>query len=245
VTPHPPAERRLAYNLAAVEQRLTRAVEAAGRARTELTLVAVSKMHPASAVVTLAGLGLEDFGEARWQELAPKQQEVAAAQAERVSAQSRTAPDALRWHFLGRLQRNKARAVGAAVDVVHSLDRVELCEPLARGAAARGRNLDAFVQVSLDGDLTRGGASIADVDGLADAVAASASMRLAGLMAVAPKDVPARAAFARVRELSELLQQRHPEATSLSIGMSGDLEDAVAEGATHLRIGTALFGSRA
>lgn len=229
----PAADQRLAGNLRAVEDRLRRAATAAGRSREELTLVAVSKTRPAADVLALAALGPSDFGEARWQELARKQQEVAAHD---VSP---------RWHFLGRLQRNKARSVGAAVDVVHSLDRAELCEPLARGARSHGRTLDVFVQVSLDGDPSRGGIGESGLPALADAAAEADALRLVGLMAVAPQHLAPRVAFARLRELSERLRERHPDATALSAGMSGDLEDAITEGATHLRIGTALFGSRA
>jgi pyridoxal phosphate enzyme (YggS family) len=229
---------RLAGNLRAVEQRLTRAAAAAGRTRDELTLVAVSKTRPANDVAALAALGVCDFGESRWQELGPKQEQLAA------SAPGLPAPG-LRWHFLGRLQRNKARAVGAAVAVVHSLDREDLCGPLSRGAAAAGSTLDVFVQVSLDGDPDRGGAPVEVLDRLVDLVADTPHLRLCGLMAVPPQDVPARAAFARLRAVSERVRERHPDARALSAGMSGDVEDAIAEGATHLRIGTALFGPRA
>jgi uncharacterized pyridoxal phosphate-containing UPF0001 family protein len=201
-----------AAGLAAVERRLARAAEAAGRSRRELTLVAVSKTRPVEDIAALAALGVRDFGESKWQELAPKAEQLAAT--------------GLSWHFLGRLQRNKARAIGATASAVHSLDREELCGPLARGAADAESELDVFVQVSLDGDPTRGGVLPTGLEALADAV-------------------PARPAFAELRRLSASVQASHPQASSLSAGMSGDLEDAVAEGATHLRIGTALFGSRA
>ena len=226
-----PGSDRLRAGLAAVEQRLTRAAEAAGRGRSELTLVAVSKTRPAEDIAALAALGVRDFGESKWQELGRK---VAQLDATAVS-----------WHFLGRLQRNKARAVGATVAVVHSLDRTELCRPLSQGAADAGSELEVFVQVSLDGDLTRGGVLPERLEALTDEVAACPQLRLAGLMAVAPRDRPPRPAFAELRRLGASVQARHPEARGLSAGMSGDLEDAVAEGATHLRIGTALFGSRA
>jgi pyridoxal phosphate enzyme (YggS family) len=196
-----------------------------------LTLVAVSKTRPVQDIAALAALGVRDFGESKWQELAPKAEQLAATD--------------LSWHFLGRLQRNKARAVGVTASVVHSLDRVELCLPLSRGAADAGRELDVFVQVSLDGDPTRGGVLPTGLEALADAVAGCPGLRLVGLMSIAPRDSPARPAFAELRRLSASLQVSHPQASNLSAGMSGDLEDAVAEGATHLRIGTALFGSRA
>jgi uncharacterized pyridoxal phosphate-containing UPF0001 family protein len=122
---------------------------------------------------------------------------------------------------------------------------VELCAPLARGAADVGRRVGVFVQVSLDGDPQRGGAAPEDVARVADAVAACGELPLLGLMAVPPRGAPPRPAFARLRELGARLQQDHPGASMLSAGMSADLEPAVAEGATHLRIGTALFGLRA
>jgi PLP dependent protein len=231
---HPEVERRsadLRAGLAAVERRLTRAAEAAGRARGELTLVAVSKTRPVEDIAALVALGVRDFGESKWQELGPKAEQLAAS--------------GLAWHFLGRLQRNKARAVGASASVVHSLDRIELCLPLSRGATDSGTELDVFVQVSLDGDPRRGGVPPDRLESLTDEVATRPGLRLVGLMAVAPRNSPPRSAFGELRRLGASVQARHPEASSLSAGMSSDVEDAVAEGATHLRIGTALFGSRA
>lgn len=255
-TAHPPPDdrtRQLAANLEAVDARLRAAAVAAGRRREDLVLVAVSKTRPADDVARLAALGLTEFGESRWQELAPKAERLAGPGAAPPEPPPESSPEPLRvplpvpphWHFLGRLQRNKARAVAGTVGTVHSLDRVELCTPLARGAEDAGRRLDVFVQVSLDGDPGRGGCPVELLDALADAVAASGSLRLAGLMAVRPQAQPARPAFARLYELADGLRRTHPGATSLSAGMSGDLEDAIAEGATHVRIGSALFGSRA
>ncbi len=224
-----PAER-----LASVRSRVAAAAAAAGRAPEELTVVVVSKTHPATSIVELAALGCTDFGEARWQELAEKLADPGLADR----------PE-LRWHFLGRLQRNKARSVGGACAVVHSLDRVALCAPLGRGAVDGGRTLEVFVQVSLDGDTGRGGVVPDGLEELADAAAGTDGLRLAGLMAVAPLGAEPRPAFAQLRELAEQVWRSHPEARGISAGMSGDLEAAVAEGATHLRIGTALLGPRA
>ncbi len=222
----------LAASLAALRARVDAAAAAAGRDAGELTLVAVTKTWPASDAALLAGLGVQDLGESREQELRAKTIGLA--------------PDhpGVRWHFLGRLQGNKARSVGALAGVVHSLDREALCAPLVRGAAQAGHPPPGvLVQVSLDGDPTRGGVLPAEAPTLA-AAAVEAGLTVLGVMAVAPAGEPARQAFARLRDTAELLRDRHPGATWISAGMSGDLEDAVLEGATHLRVGTALFGGR-
>ncbi|CAI7979478.1 PLP-binding domain-containing protein [Parafrankia soli] len=181
-------------------------------------------------------------------------------------------PDVPVWHFVGQLQRNKARAVAGWVHCVQSVDRARLVEALSRAATARGRQISVCIQVNLDitepvgapgapaarnalstreseptagaVDGARGGALPADVPALAELVAGSEGLVLTGVMAVAPRGAPARPAFARLREVADRLRSEHPAATLVSAGMSGDLEDAVAEGATHLRIGTALFGER-
>ena len=226
----------LTASLAAVRERVERACEAAARSSSAVTLVVVTKTFPVSDVDLLAGAGVRDVGEARAQELLAKQEASAA-------------PPELRWHFLGRLQRNKARAVGAAVDVVHSVDDVRLLAPLVRGAEARaehrpGSRLGCFVQVSLDGDPGRGGAPVAGVAALCDEVAAAGPLELLGLMAVAPQGEEPAAAFARLMAVSTDVRRSHPQAGAVSAGMSGDLEAAVAAGATHLRVGAAVLGSR-
>ncbi|QIM20650.1 YggS family pyridoxal phosphate-dependent enzyme [Phycicoccus sp. HDW14] len=220
----------LAARLAAVRERVTAACEAAGRPD-EPTLVAVTKFFPASDVDLLAGLGVTDIGENRDQEASAKVDELAHR-------------DRLTVHFIGQLQSNKAGSVTRYADVVHSLDRAKLVGALDRGAERHGRTLDVLVQVGLDDDAGRGGAPPSEVAALADAVAGSEHLRLRGLMAVAPLGAPPRPAFARLRELAERLRADHPDATWLSAGMSADLEDAVAEGATHLRVGSAILGSR-
>jgi pyridoxal phosphate enzyme (YggS family) len=203
-----------------------------------VTLVAVSKTYPASDVALLAGLGVTDVGENRDQEAAPK---AAAVAAEGI---------AVRWHFVGRLQRNKARSVASYADVVESVDSVRLARALAAGADHAQRRLDVLVQVSLDADPGRGGALAApgdddrSLDRVSEAVEAAAALRLAGLMAVAPLDGSADAAFARLAEVAQRFHVDHPTATVLSAGMSHDLESAVAHGATQVRIGSALLGPR-
>lgn len=227
---HDPRTAELEARLRAVRARVARACAAAGRPEGEVTLVVVTKTWPAADVARLAGLGVRDVGENRDQEAAAK-----AADCRGLG---------LRWHFVGRLQGNKARSVAGYCDVVHSLDRLRLVAPLDRGALAAGRTLDCLLQVSLDGDPARGGAPADGIPALADAVAGRQGLRLAGLMAVAPQGADPAAAFARLAGLSCDLVARHPGATALSAGMSADLEAAVAAGATHLRVGTAVMGSR-
>ena len=231
-------ERRdeLQASLTVVHERVSRACEAAGRAASDVTLVVVTKTFPVADVDLLAGLGVRDVGEARAQEL-------------RVKQGSAAVPPELRWHFLGRLQRNKARAVGSTADVVHSLDDPRLVAPLARGAEARaeqrpGSRLACFVQVSLDGDPGRGGVVGGAVAALCDEVAGAAPLELLGLMAVAPQGEEPAAAFARLMAVSTEVRRSHPAAGAVSAGMSSDLEAAVAAGATHLRVGAAVLGSR-
>ncbi|OKI75144.1 YggS family pyridoxal phosphate-dependent enzyme [Micromonospora sp. CB01531] len=239
-TVRPERRAELAAGLARVRARIADACAAAGRDRSEVTLVAVTKTYPAGDVVALAGLGVTDVGENRDQEAAPKAAEVAAAG---VSP---------RWHFIGQLQRNKCRSVARYADVVQSVDSVRLAAALDAAAAAAGRDrpLDVLVQVSIDGDPARGGAlpDSADPDrGLgpvAEAVAGAGALRLGGLMAVAPLGWEPDRAFTRLAEVAQRFRVRHPEATALSAGMSGDLETAIGYGATHIRVGSALLGMR-
>lgn len=220
----------LAAGLAAVESRLVAACAAAGRSRTEVTLIAVGKTRPAADLRDLAGLGVRDFAENRDQEARSKMAELADLD--------------LRWHFVGRLQTNKCRSVATYADLVHSVDRRELVPALGRGAGRAGRRLEVLLQVSLDDDRARGGAPAAAVPGLADAMAAEEHLRLGGVMAVAPVSADPLAAFERLAAVAARLRAAHPGATAVSAGMSADLEAAIAAGATHVRIGTALFGGR-
>jgi hypothetical protein len=224
-----PRTAQIAANVAQVRDRMAAAAKAAGRAPGELTLVGITKTFPVEDARRLVGLGVADLGENRDQEARVKAREV---------------PEA-RWHFVGRLQRNKAGSVAAYAAVVHSLDRAELVRALANGVRRAERDpVDVLVQVSLDGDPDRGGAPAGEVAALAHAAAATGLLRPAGVMAVAPMDADPDAAFAVLREIAATLQAEHPGATVISAGMSGDLEAAVRNGATHLRIGTALLGGR-
>ncbi|OHV40733.1 PLP-binding domain-containing protein [Pseudofrankia sp. EUN1h] len=243
---------RLRANLRDVRERIDAAARAAGRDPAGLTLVAVSKTWPADDVLALRALGVAHFAENREQEAAPKVAQVLSRLGGTASPDEPGAPDGLHgpvWHFVGQLQRNKTNAVVRWADWVQSVDRPELVAALARAATSQGRMIAVCLQVSLDtsgdgGVSGRGGVAPSDVARLTDLVAAAAGLRLAGVMAVAPRGEDPRPAFARLREVSERLTRDHPEAWVMSAGMSGDLEAAVAEGATHLRIGTALFGER-
>lgn len=232
-----PTDRRqeLATNLGAVRERIARAVEDAGR-DDEVGLVVVTKYFPESDVRLLADLGVTDVGENRHQEASAK----AAACADL----------GLRWHFVGGLQSNKASAVASYADVVESVDRVKLVGPLDRGAAERDpeseRVLEVLVQVSLDPPdaAGRAGAEPAEVPALAEAVAAAPHLRLGGVMAVAPLGADPGPAFARLADVAAALRASHPDARTISAGMSGDLEAAISHGATHVRVGSAVLGMR-
>ena len=253
--PDPSAGRReeLARNLAEVRSRIDAACAAAGRDPGEVTLIAITKTKPASDVLLLHELGLTDVGENKDQEAAPK----AAACAAALRAGAGTGAP-LRWHFVGQLQTNKAASVAGYADVVHSVDRVRLVRAL--GAAVRkagregGRELTCLVQVSLPGELAepaasadpaaRGGVPIGQLRQVAEAIEAEPGLVLGGVMAIAPLGVPPDQAFAPLRSCSLAIREVRPQATIISAGMSGDLEAAIGNGATHVRIGTALLGAR-
>ncbi|MEU6555162.1 YggS family pyridoxal phosphate-dependent enzyme [Streptomyces sp. NPDC046915] len=228
----------LAANLAKVEERITAACVAAGRKREEVTLIVVTKTYPASDVRILSGLGVRHVAENRDQDAAPK------------AAACSDLP--LSWHFVGQLQTNKVRSVVAYADVVQSVDRARLVTALSKEAERTGRELGCLVQVALDAAESargeRGGVAPGGIEELADLVARAPGLRLDGLMTVAPLTGEyagrQRAAFERMMDLSTDLRRAHPAANMVSAGMSADLEDAVAAGATHVRIGTAVLGVR-
>jgi hypothetical protein len=224
----------LAENLRAVRERIAVAARAAGRDPASVALLAVSKSWPAGAVRALAARGQSEFGENRAQELLGKAGELADLP--------------VRWHFIGQLQRNKAAAVARLGAVVHTVDRESLARALDRAGQDTGRPVDALVQVDLGGAAgelaARGGAVPGAVPALADLVAESPGLRLRGLMAVAPRGEDPAPAFDRLAALAARVRADHPGAVELSAGMSGDLEAAVAAGATVVRVGTALFGDR-
>ncbi len=234
-----PRRQEIAASLERVRERIAAACEDAGRSPDELTLVAVTKTFPVEDVVRLADLGLRDVGENRDADAAGK---AAAAREAGLSD--------LVWHFVGQVQRNKAASVATYADVVHSIDRVRLVSALDRGAASAGREVTALVQVDLRDppvDDGRGGAAAAEVDEIAAALDASEHLVLGGVMAVAPLGLDRAGtdrAFARLLDVAGRLRGTYPGAVIVSAGMSADLESAVAHGATHLRVGTALLGSR-
>jgi uncharacterized pyridoxal phosphate-containing UPF0001 family protein len=289
------ADRRaqLAANLDEVRGRIARACRSVDRDPAQVTLVAVTKTYPASDVELLASLGVTDVGENKDQEASAKASEVAAAGV------------SLRWHFVGQLQRNKAKSVVSYADVVESVDSVRLAGALSRAAVAHrdGSALEVLIQISLDGDPARGGVIIPsmpsagrgpssrtegsslsvvspspsvpsppsvptsspsahipasfdnsdssdlqdrerDLWRVAEAIEAGEGLRLAGVMAVAPVGWDPDRAFALLAEIGTELRARYPAATTVSAGMSGDLEAAIRHGATHVRIGSSLLGMR-
>ena len=233
--PWPAPERRsaeLARGLDRVQGRIEAACQAAGRSAREVTLIAITKTFPASDVRLLAALGVRDVGENRDSEAAPK------------AAQCADLRPALTWHFVGQLQTNKCASVVSYAAVVHSVDRLRLVRALGTQARRAGRAVCCLVQVSLDGDPARGGVTAEEAPRIADAVAAEQGLVLGGVMAVAPLAKPPSAAFGRLAEIAAIIRAEHPEAVIISAGMSGDMEEAIAAGATHVRVGTALLGGR-
>ena len=230
----------IAANLADLDQRITAACAAAGRDRSEVTLIVVTKTWPASDVRIVADLGQRHVGENRDQEAAPKHDELADLP--------------LTWHAIGQLQTNKAKSVAQWADVVHSVDRLNLVTALGKAVADRSTPLACLIQVNLDavtGQVDtaehlaeRGGCAPQDVHELAHAIAATPGLRLQGVMGVAPLGQDPAPAFAALHRISQSLQEVFPEATWISAGMSDDLESAVNNGATHLRIGSAVLGHR-
>ncbi|WP_396641538.1 YggS family pyridoxal phosphate-dependent enzyme [Microbacterium sp.] len=221
----------LADRLALLDERVAAAARTAGRDPAEITRIVVTKFHPAQLVRDLHALGVRDVGENR-------QQEISAKRAELEDLAD------MRWHFVGQIQTNKARAVRAAASVVHSVDRTKLADALSGAADAGTPPLDVLVQINLTADAGRGGTNESDVVALAEHVAGCAGLRLRGVMAVAPLDENPAAAFARLAEHAARVRAVVPDASWISAGMTGDFEEAIAGGATHLRIGSAITGNR-
>lgn len=229
---------QLAANLAQVEERIASSCAAAGRKREEVTLIVVTKTYPASDVRILHELGVRHVAENRDQDAAPKA--------------TACADLSLTWHFVGQLQTNKVRSVTSYADIVQSVDRAKLVTALSAAAVRGERELGCLIQVALDAESgargERGGVAPDGIEELAVAIGAAPGLRLDGLMTAAPlagsTQAGERAAFDRLMEISSRLRAGHPAANMVSAGMSGDLEDAVAAGATHVRVGTAVLGVR-
>lgn len=221
----------LSERLAAVRDEIAAAATAVSRDPSDLTLIVVTKFHPLELIDELAALGVTEFGENRHPESRDK-----AARIHEIGAG--------RLHFIGQLQRNKARQVGRYADVIQSIDRVELVDALATLDREDRGPLDVTIQLSLDGDTSRGGVRLDEAEALAERVAVTGTLRLRGVMAVAPIDADTDAAFARVRDTSERIRGIVPDADWISAGMSHDFRSAISQGATHLRIGTAITGNR-
>jgi PLP dependent protein len=229
-------ENELRVNLGEVRERIQTACEAAGRPGDAVTLVAITKTFPISDIRALAAFGVRDLGENREQELKAKAPEC---------------PDVV-WHFVGQLQSKKARSVVRNARIVHSVDRSSLVEALSRAAVAEEKTVRCLLQVSLASfgsaeaatGMNRGGIAPAEVPALAAEVAAADGLELGGVMAVAPLGSDPDEAFAGLQEVASRLRSEHPGADWISAGMSADLEAAIRQGATHVRLGRALLGTR-
>ncbi|KWX21120.1 hypothetical protein AFM11_27515 [Mycolicibacterium wolinskyi] len=229
--------------LGAARARLARAAESAGRRVSEIELLPVTKFFPATDILILNQLGCLAFGESREQEAANK--------IKAVRAELPETP--IRWHMVGRIQRNKARAVAAWAYAAHSVDSARLITALDRAAGealadgVRTQPLRIYLQISLDGDTERGGVDVNDpelVDELCAAAHAADGLQFVGLMGIPPLDADPEEAFARLAAERERVQRHYRQRLELSAGMSGDLEVAVKHGSTCVRVGTALMGRR-
>jgi PLP dependent protein len=224
----------LQARLRSVRERIARAAEVAGRDPADIRLVAVTKTHPVELARAAVALGLEDLGENRVDELVAKHAQLDA-----------------RWHLVGQLQRNKVRDVVGRAQLIHSVDRRALVDAIGRHASAGGFVQDVLIQVNVGEDPAKAGCHLADAEDLVSYAVGTPGVRVVGLMTVPPlppdgvdPDAAARPLFRRLRKARDGLRVRHPDLQELSMGMSDDLESAIQEGATMVRVGSALFGSR-
>ncbi|MGO3146915.1 MAG: YggS family pyridoxal phosphate-dependent enzyme [Leucobacter sp.] len=221
-----PDESELGDRIAAVRSRVEEVCASVGRSSEELTLIVVTKFHQASLVRQLVRLGVTDVGENRHQEAQEKAREL-------------TDLD-VNWHFIGQLQTKKAKQAAQYASAIHSIDRARLVDSLA----SIDHTIDAFVQINLTDDPGRGGADPRLIETLTEQILETETLRLRGVMAVAPLEEPAAAAFERLAGYSLRVRALAPDATSISAGMTHDYAEAIAAGATHLRIGSAITGNR-
>jgi pyridoxal phosphate enzyme (YggS family) len=222
-------ERRefLSNSLQDVNSRIDSAAQLAGRDLAEITLIAVTKTYPVSDVAILRDLGQINFGENRTEEGSIKSLEVPGI-----------------WHYQGQVQSRKLREIASWANVIHSLDQISHIEKLNRICDENGKKIGVFIQLSLDGAPDRGGVLEQELGGLADAVAASSGLELNGLMCVPPVEYEHQLAFAEIAQIHQRFISKFPSAKSLSAGMSSDFEIAIANGATHIRVGSEILGSR-
>lgn len=223
----------LAERLTDAKQRISAAASGCGRQADDINLIVVTKNHPTQLVFDLLDLGVRDFGENRDQEAAPKAAEV------RASSNVEH-----RWHFIGQLQSNKVKSVVNYASSVHSLDRQSLLDSLGKATVERVSPLDVFIQLNLTDDEGRGGIQPSNLLAFAENVLMHPGLNLVGVMGVAALDNNLDRDFGAIRSASESLKTLKPDATLISAGMSEDFETAIAYGATHLRIGSAITGKR-
>jgi pyridoxal phosphate enzyme (YggS family) len=231
-----------------VRNRIQAAAHRAGRCVDSITLLGVTKGQPAAAIEEAASLGLRDFGESYLQEALEKIAAIAGKRAESVRTVTAVTPEAaLTWHFIGRMQSNKTRPIAETFAWAHTVDRLKIAERLAEQRPYHAPPLNVCLQVNVAGEGSKGGVGFAELPELATSVAALPRLKLRGLMCLPPEeDEPARQRhwFMKLRQALEELNGRGLALDTLSMGMSGDLEAAILEGATLIRIGTALFGER-
>jgi hypothetical protein len=238
----PTSAPNLQANLRALHERITKAARAAGRDPSSVRLLAVSKAFPATVIAEAARAGQRAFGESYVQEAIEKMPEVAA----RITDHGSRITD-LEWHFIGPIQSNKTRAIAERFDWVQSVDRFKVAERLAEQRPAHLPLLNVLLQVNVSGEASKGGVAPDELSQLATAVARLPRLRLRGLMAIpAPQTdvVRQRIAFAHTNKLFRQLRRDGLKIDVLSMGMSDDLDAAIAEGSTMVRIGTAIFGTR-
>ncbi len=217
-------------HLADIIERVARAAERAGRSPSSVTIVAVGKQQPSTSIAAAQRAGLRHFGESYVQEALPK-----------IAALAHLD---LTWHFVGKLQTNKTRDVAETFDWVHTVDRLKIAERLSEQRSPSAAPLNVLIQVNQGDETQKGGARPEDVAELARAIAALPRLTLRGLMTLPPQGDDPKRRFAELAALRAELESQGIELDSLSMGMSGDFEEAIAAGATHLRIGTAIFGAR-
>ena len=219
---------QITESLGSVEARISAAAEAAGRKRSEITLIAVTKTYPVSDATILQSLGVNNFGENRSEEGAEKSSQVSGA-----------------WHFQGQVQSRKLRDIAGWATFIHSIDSPAHAEKLSRICTELGKDISVFLQLSLDGVPERGGVVAAEIFALAEKVSDLPNIKLAGLMCVPPVSFEHQRAFSDIADIHQRFIATFPKALLLSAGMSSDFEVAIAHGATHLRVGSQILGSRA